>query len=53
MTTELIIIIIIVAVLAPLLFMNTRKNKRRANSRKSREFMSDYLDKKKDKNDAT
>ena len=52
MTTELIVIIIIVGVLAPLLFINTRKNKRRSNSRKNREFMGDYLDKKKDKDDA-
>ncbi|PTX61513.1 hypothetical protein C8N46_104156 [Kordia periserrulae] len=46
MSTELIVFIIIVAVLAPLLFINARKNKRRINDRKNRGFMSDYLDKK-------
>jgi len=52
MSKELIVIVIIVGVLAPLLFMNARKNKKRSNSRKDRGFMSDYLDKKKEnKND--
>lgn len=48
MTTELIVFIVIVAVLAPFLFMNARKNKKRSNSRKDRGFMRDYLDNKKD-----
>ena len=40
------------AVLGPFLIINTRKNKRRNNSRKDRQFMNDYLEKKKDqKND--
>ncbi len=47
MTRELIIFIIIVVVLAPFLFINTRKNKKRSNSRKSRGFMSTYLEEKK------
>jgi hypothetical protein len=46
MSRELIVIVIIVGVLAPLLFMNTRKNKKRNNSRKDRAFMKDYLEKK-------
>ena len=52
MSQELIVIIIIVSVLGPFLIINTRKNKRRNNSRKDRQFMNDYLEKKKDqKND--
>ena len=48
MSQELIIFIIIVGVLAPLLFINTRKNKKRNSSRKNRSFMNDYLEKKKE-----
>ncbi len=52
MSTELIVFIVIVGVLAPLLFINTRKNKRRTNSRKDRRFMNDYLrNKDEEKND--
>lgn len=51
MSTELIVIIVIVGVLAPLLFMNTRKNKKQSNNRKDRAFMKDYLEKKDPEND--
>jgi formate hydrogenlyase subunit 4 len=46
MDSELIVIIIIVAVLGPLMYMNTRKNKARNSNRRERGFMSDYLDEK-------
>ncbi|MGH1387675.1 hypothetical protein [Kordia sp.] len=51
MSTELIVIVVIVGVLAPLLFINTRKNKKRTNSRKDRAFMKDYLEKKDPENE--
>ncbi|MFK7750192.1 MAG: hypothetical protein AB8B65_17505 [Kordia sp.] len=51
MSTELIVIVVIVGVLGPLLIINTRKNKKQNNSRKDRGFMTDYLDKKKNQKD--
>ncbi|MBC8755159.1 hypothetical protein H2O64_10780 [Kordia sp. YSTF-M3] len=48
---DLIIVIVIVVILAPFLFVNTRKNKKRAMSRKNKVFMKKHLEQKKEPKD--